>query len=119
MKTLEDVDKEAKENPPADKRSQQAAALGEIESKIDQMLEHQKTVRRIAIFRGIISFIFFLVFIVLPIVGGFYLFQHIKASGILEQVSGQYQDFYQALGSLKETAGQAESLGDMLNGVAK
>lgn len=86
-----------------------------LEEKMDQILKYQKTVRRLAIFRGIISFIFFIVFIVLPIVGSFYLFQFLKSSDVLDKVSGQYKEFYETLDELKETSDQVGSFKNLLN----
>ncbi len=116
MKTLDDVEKETKANPPAGKEGQQIATLAMIEAKIDKILKYQRTMRGFAIFRGIISFIFFLVFIVLPIVGGVYFFKYIQSSGLIDQLGGQYTDFYQTLDTFKDTAGQVDDLKGMIIG---
>ncbi|MBN2096054.1 hypothetical protein JW752_01505 [Candidatus Peregrinibacteria bacterium] len=117
MQNLDDLDKEGKVTSA--KTTAQGPDLSSLEAKMDQMLKYQRTVRGIAIFRGIISFLFFLVFIVLPIVGGVYFFKYIRTSGLIDQISGQYTDFYQTLDSLKDTAGQVGNLGDMLDGITE
>jgi len=110
MQTLDDLDKEGK--VISAKTMSQGPDLASLEAKIDQMLKYQRTVRGIAIFRGIISFILFLIFVILPIVGGFYFFKYVQTSGLIDQLSGQYTDFYQTLDSLKNTAGQIGDLSD-------
>lgn len=120
MQTLDNLDKKGKiTSSKTESEEADIATLAMIEVKIDKILKYQKTVWGIAIFRGIISFIFFLVFIVLPIVGGVYFFKFIQSSGLIDQLSGQYADFYQTLDSLKDTAGQAGDLGSMLDGITK
>lgn len=89
-------------------------SLGVIEMKIDKMLKYQGQVRHLAIVRGVISFIFFLVFIVLPIVGSFYLFRYFRDSVDLNQISSQYQEFYNTLDSLKGTQDQVSDLNENL-----
>ena len=96
------------------KKEQEKANLTSIDTKIDQILKYQKSVRRIAIFRGFVSFVFFLVFIVFPIVGGFYFFKYIQNSGMLDNISGQYADFYQTFEEFKSTTSQVGDLKDLL-----
>lgn len=85
-----------------------------LEEKIDKVLKYQKFVRGIAIFRGIISFIFFLVFIVLPIIGGFYLFQYLREHVDFDKIGSQYIEFRETLDELKEKSGQVGNLNDLL-----
>ena len=94
-----------------------------IEEKIDKILRHQKTVRNIAIFRGIITFIFFLTFILLPLLGGLYLFQFVKTNVDFEKISGQYQDFYESMDQIKSTSdtvgGLSDTINNLKNGIIK
>lgn len=90
-------------------------SLSDIEAKIDKMLKYQKTVRTIAIIRGIFSFIFFMVFIVLPIVGSFYLFRFLQDNVDLSKISGQYVEFIETFDSLKNTAGNVGNLDELMN----
>ncbi|MBU1017446.1 hypothetical protein KKA33_00265 [Patescibacteria group bacterium] len=117
MQTLDDLDKEGKVTPA--KTGAKGPDFTVLEAKLDQILKYQKTARALAIFRGIISFVFFLIFIVLPIVGGVYFFKYIRESGAIEQLIGQYREFYETVGNLKDTAGQVGNLGDILDGVTK
>ena len=120
MQTLDDLDKKEKiVSSKTDSEETDIATLAMIEVKIDKIMKYQRTVRGIAIFRGIISFIFFLVFIVLPIAGGVYFFKYIQSSGLIDQLSGQYADFYQTIEGFKDTAGQVGDLGGMLDGITK
>lgn len=80
--------------------TQNKSALDSIEEKIDQILKYQKHVRRLAIFRGIISFIFFFVFIILPIIGGLYLVKVFNEKIGVEKVRSQYQDYLQTFESI-------------------
>lgn len=120
MQTLDELDKKGKiTSSKTESEETDIATLAMIEVKIDKIMKYQKTVRGIAIFRGIISFIFFLIFIVLPIVGGVYFFKFIQTSGLIDQLSGQYTDFYQVLDNFKNTAGQVGDMGSMLDGITK
>lgn len=88
--------------------------LAVIEEKIDKLLKYQKTVRALAIVRGIISFIFFLVFIVLPIIGSFYLFRFMQERVDFQKVSNQYKEFYETIGELQSEMGKVSDLKDKL-----
>ena len=90
-------------------------SLAELGEKIDKILVYQKRATRIAIFRGVISFIFFLIFIVLPIIGGFYLFQYLKENVDFKKISDQYQEIYETIGELKETKSQISDLKDSVS----
>lgn len=92
-----------------------STSLADIEEKIDKMLKYQKTVRTIAIIRGVFSFIFFMVFIVLPIIGSFYLFRFLRDNVDLGQISGQYAEFITTFDSLKNTTGNVGNLDELMN----
>ncbi|MBN1258387.1 hypothetical protein JXA05_01380 [Candidatus Peregrinibacteria bacterium] len=80
--------------------------------KIDLILKYQKSARRWAVFHGIISFIFFLVFIVLPVVGTFYLFDYIKSSA----ESGKYDQYIEQIRTGQD---QLKQLPELLNKLPK
>ncbi len=109
-----------KEIPKAEPKSNQTS-LAILEEKVDKVLKYQKTVRHLAIVRAIISFIFFLVFIIFPIVGGFYLFRFVNDNVDFSQVSGQYKEFYESLNQLKSTSdnlgGISDKMGDLKNAI--
>ncbi|MCK5611844.1 hypothetical protein KAR91_58785 [Candidatus Pacearchaeota archaeon] len=107
-----------KETPKAEPKSNQTS-LAILEEKVDKILKHQKTVRHLAIVRAIISSIFFLVFIVFPIVGGFYLFRFVSENVDFSQISGQYREFYESLNQFKSASdnlgGISDKVGDLKN----
>jgi len=90
-------------------------SLSELEAKIDKILVYQKRVARVAIFRGVISFIFFLVFIVLPIIGGFYLAEYIKHRVDLDKIATQYKELTETVSTLNQVKGQIDNAKNMLN----
>jgi hypothetical protein len=95
--------------------SQKPTSFAAIEEKLDAILEYQKKAAHRALFKAIISFIFFLVFIVLPVIGGFYLYDYMKNSGIdLQKITEQYKGLTDTVGKLKETT---EQIGDIKNTV--
>jgi len=68
-----------------------------------------------ATFRAIISFIFFLVFIVLPLIGTYYLYDYMKNAGLdFQKISEQYKGAIDTMGKLKETTDQ---IGDLKSAV--
>ena len=89
-------------------------SLAELEEKVDKILKYQKRASRYAIFRGIISFIFFLVFIVLPIIGGFYLFGYLKEKVDFNKISTQYKEFYDTVSVLNQAKGQIKDIEKMV-----
>lgn len=89
-------------------------SLSELEGKIDKILVYQKRVARVAVFRGVISFIFFLVFIVLPIIGGFYLFGYLKEKVDFNKISTQYKEFYDTVSVLNQAKGQIKDIEKMV-----
>jgi len=92
-------------------------SLAELEVKIDKILKYQKRASRYAIFRGIISFIFFLVFIVLPIIGGFYIAEYIKHRVDLDKISAQYKELTETIGTLNQAKDQIDKAKNILNPV--
>ncbi len=97
------------------KASEDIGNLAMIEMKIDKILKYQKHLRAMAIFRGVISFIFFMIFIVLPIIGSVYLVRYVQENLDLDQVRGQYQEFYETIGDIKDTKDQLGGLKDTLS----
>ncbi|MBI5411569.1 hypothetical protein HZA43_00145 [Candidatus Peregrinibacteria bacterium] len=69
------------------------------DQKIDMILKYARSERRWAIFRGVISFIFFLVFIVMPVIGGFFLMDYAQKNvnwteweKSIDQMKKQFKD---------------------------
>ena len=89
--------------------------LSVMDEKIDRILAYQKKTAQMESFRAIMSFIFFLVFVVLPIVGGFYLYDYMQANGIsLQSVVEQYKGALDTVGKLKNTTDQ---IGNIQNAI--
>ncbi len=84
--------------------SMENSPMEKINEKLDKILKYQKHVRRIAIFRGILSFIFFFVFIIAPIIGGFYLVRIFNDKVGVEKVRSQYQDYIKTFEAITKTA---------------
>ena len=112
----EEIKKEIKTVVPT---SQNKSTLDSIEEKIDQILKYQKHVRRLAIFRGIISFLFFFIFIIAPIIGGFYLVKYVSAKVDLTKISSQYQEFYQTIESIKKSGDLIKGMEEKVKGLTK
>jgi|GEM_PF-4757585 len=49
-----------------------------LEEKVDELLVHQRRLQKLAIFRGILSFVTFFVLVILPIWGFYYLVDQLK-----------------------------------------
>lgn len=110
MKSLEEslAESKSKETITVSK----ADRLEKLEEKIDKILKYQKHTRNLILIRGIISFIFFLIIIVGPIIGTYYLWDFIKANVDLGQLTEQYQNLTSGLGQLDQLGG---GIGDILN----
>ena len=77
------------------------------EEKLDLILKYQKSTRRWTMVRAIISFLFFIAFVVLPIISLFYLSDFIKQNVDIEEVK-------QAIGEIKSSAsGMNEAVNNM------
>lgn len=65
------------------------------DEKLDLMLKYMKSARHWAIVRGVVSVIFFLIFIVFPAVGGVYLYRYFKTVDLsaLKNIQAQFEDF--------------------------
>lgn len=81
-----------------------------IEEKIDLILDYQRSIRRMAIARAVISVILFFVFVVLPIIGGFYLARYIQENVDLGKITSQYQNFQQGMEDIKEKTDELKGL---------
>ncbi|PIZ72822.1 hypothetical protein COY07_02875 [Candidatus Peregrinibacteria bacterium CG_4_10_14_0_2_um_filter_43_11] len=66
------------------------------EEKLDQILKYQKRTYRWAVFRGVVSLLFFLIFIILPIIGGLYLADYLKNDmdwSKINEMKAQFENF--------------------------
>lgn len=71
-----------------------------LEEKIDLILSYHRTMKKWAMVRGVISILLFLIFIVLPIIGGFYVYERVKSVDF-SKLNNQYQDFQDSVNFLK------------------
>lgn len=108
--------KEEKPTPPPPKpqktitKTTMDTPLEKIEEKLDLILKYQKHTRYMAILRGFVSFIFFFVFIIAPIIGGFYLVRIFNDNIDLDKVSSQYKEFYQTIESFRKSGDSLKKL---------
>ena len=79
------------------------------EEKLDLILKYTKRAHHWNVFKGVISFLFFLIFVVLPLVGGFYFFNYLKDNvdwSKWKDVQGQFESFknfdFKNLGAMLE-----------------
>jgi len=85
-----------------------------LHMKIDKILKYQKQVRALAIVRAIFSFAFFFIFIILPIVGGFYLLRFVQENVNLDQVRDQYTEFQDTINDIKSTKDKVNNFKDSI-----
>lgn len=102
MRSLEESlaknkEKETIVNPKGDR-------LEKLEEKVDQILKYQKRTHHMILVRGVISFILFMVLIVGPIIGTYYLWDFVKANVDIGQLTEQYQNLIN-LGQLDQLGG--------------
>ena len=107
--------KDSLSSNPRNVKIDKQANLSEMDEKLDKIIKYQKRVAHMAVFRGVISFIFFLVFIVVPAIGGYYLVKYVKDSGAYSRITTQYQDFTGLVGNLKDTSEKVGDVKDMLS----
>ncbi len=91
--------------------------LQELEAKIDKILDYQKGVYHWAIVRGIVDFLIFMVFIVIPIIGSVYLYKYVATQVDFGKLSSQYGQITKGLNQLDSlnTAGGMPNVTDLLN----
>lgn len=77
-----------------------------LEEKIDEILKYQKSAYRWAVFRAIVSFTFFLLFVLLPIIATVVF---IKSFDFTEIASG--------LQNVQNASGQMDQLSELLNNI--
>ena len=89
--------------------------LSVIETKLDFILEHQKSQHHWAIVRGIVSFVLFILLVVLPVIGLVQLYQYL-AQYDYSSILGQFNTLSKGLNQLKnvETSG-AGNVQEILN----
>ncbi len=113
---VEKIKKEIKTVTPA---PQNKSTLGSIETKIDEILKYQKHMRYMAIFRGIVSFIFFFVFIIAPIIGGVYLVKYFNEKIGVEKVQQQYIEFLKIAEDIKNSGKSLKNVSSKVKGFVK
>lgn len=85
-----------------------------LDEKLDLILKYQKSAKNWAIVRAVVSISVFVVFVVLPIVGGVYLFKYVQSNVDFEKIQAQYGDFTESVNTLN--AGQ-DKIDELLNGL--
>lgn len=90
--------------------------LSSMDEKLDQILKYVKKAHHAAVFRAVMSFIFFLVFIVLPIVGGIYLADWIKENIDFTAITEQYTDINNKYLKLNQGLDNLEGVTELLDG---
>lgn len=65
------------------------------DEKLDLLLKYAKSARRWAMARSVVSMLFFIIFVVLPIIGSVYLFRYFQNIdwSALQNVQGQFEAF--------------------------
>ncbi|MFH0820510.1 MAG: hypothetical protein V1908_01925 [Candidatus Peregrinibacteria bacterium] len=65
------------------------------EEKLDYIYRYAKRAYHWSIFRGIISFLLFMIFVVLPIIGSVYLYKYLKNFDMsaFKNIQSQFQEF--------------------------
>ncbi|MFH1012287.1 MAG: hypothetical protein V1760_00925 [Candidatus Peregrinibacteria bacterium] len=74
------------------------------EEKLDLILKYTKGARRWAVLRGVISLLVFIIFVVLPLIGGIYLYQYVKNIDLdkLQNIQAQFEEFKNLGEALKQ-----------------
>jgi hypothetical protein len=89
--------------------------LSSIEAKLDQILEHQKSQHHWAIVRGAISFILFILLVVLPVIGMVQLYKYMEQFDY-SQIFGQFQTLSEGLNQIKNVkSNSAENVQNIIN----
>ena len=89
--------------------------LASMDEKLDQILKYTKKAHRAAVFRAVISFIIFMVFIVLPIAGGIYLADWIKENVDFTEIKEQYNEINNKYLKLNQGLDSLQEVGGLLN----
>jgi len=77
-----------------------------LEEKINEILRYQKGAYKWAVFRGVISLVFFIFFVLLPIV-----------ATIIFMKSFDFSEMANGLQNAQNVSGQMDQLSELLNGV--
>ena len=91
----------------------QSEILASMNEKLDKILKYQRSVRRMAILRGFMSFCIFMIFVVAPLVGGWYFLKNVN----FEEVKKQFTGAQEALKNISGEAGAFKGLS--LDGIMK
>lgn len=88
----------------------ESITLESLNEKIEEILKYQKHTRRVAIVRFIFSLIFFIIFVVLPILGSVYLFQYINEKIDVDAAKQQFFEFQESIENLNQKSKQLDGL---------
>ncbi len=94
--------------------------LQALEAKVDKILDYQKGAYHWAVVRGVIDFLIFMVFVIIPIVGSFYLYKYIATEVDFGKLSDQYGQVTKGLNQIDSmnTGGGMPNITDLLNKVS-
>jgi hypothetical protein len=87
----------------------QQATLQSLETKIDQLLEYQKSAHRWAVIKGVVNFILFMVLVVFPIVGLYFFFRSMASQVDFGKILSQYNQASQLLNQVNSAQGQLQN----------
>ena len=82
------------------------------EDKLDLILKYMKSAKRWRMVSAFFSFIFFLIFIVLPLVSLLYLGSYLKSNVDIAGIMGQIEE-------VKSQAGVLDEISDLLNQIPR
>ena len=81
-----------------------------MDEKINQILKYQRNAAHMETVRTIISVLVFIIFVVLPIIGTYYLYEQFKGSIDFSKIGQQYQELSSAVSELKSTSEQIQDI---------
>jgi len=99
-----------------------------MEEKINLILKYQRRAAHMETARTVMSVIIFIIFVVLPIIGTYYLYEQMKGKIDFGKITQQYQDITGAIDEFKSTSDQigqikgsltTEGIKNLINGGTK
>lgn len=115
MKSIEDAitEKKSRKDTAEVPGTVREYRLKQLEEKVDQILKYSKKTHRWIMVKGIIGILMFIVFVVLPIVGTYYLWDFVQANVDLGQIVEGYQSLNQGFGQLNQLNGMTDILNNI------
>jgi hypothetical protein len=94
---------------PEEQPTAQVASLEAINTKLDQILDYQKSAHRWAIIKGVVNFTLFMVLVVLPIVGLYFFLRSLSSQIDFNKLVGQYNQATSILNQVDSMQGQLQN----------